>query len=121
MLHKLLHTALFLLTVLCAHADGYMLDTLVLKSLVASRALPQERVYLHFDNSGYYLGETMWFKAYCTGGNGMAIATPKSKVLYVELCAPEGYVVETKKYKLDEKRQIPLRVRTAQRIALRLL
>ena len=24
------------------------------------------------------------------------------KVLYVELCAPEGYVVETKKYKLDE-------------------
>ena len=25
---------------------------------------PQEKVYLHFDNTGYYLGETMWFAAY---------------------------------------------------------
>ena len=79
------------------------LDTLVLKSLATSCALPQERVYLHFDNSGYYLGETMWFKAYCVGGNGITVAAPQSKVLYVELCAPEGYVVETKKFKLDEK------------------
>lgn len=80
------------------------LDTLVLKSLATSCALPQERVYLHFDNSGYYLGETMWFKAYCVSGNGTNVAAaPQSKVLYVELCAPEGYVVETKKFKLDEK------------------
>ncbi|MBQ2367955.1 MAG: hypothetical protein II296_06505, partial [Bacteroidaceae bacterium] len=103
MLRKLLHTALLLLVALFAHADEKALDTLVIKSLVTSRALPQERVYLHFDNSGYYLGETMWFKAYCVGGNGMTVAAPQSKVLYVELCAPEGYVVETKKYKLDEK------------------
>jgi hypothetical protein len=45
----------------------------------------------------------MWFKAYCVGGNGTTIVAPQSKVLYVELCAPEGYVIETKKYKLDEK------------------
>ena len=61
-MNRILTTALFLLVAICASADGCMLDTLVLKSLVASRALPQERVYLHFDNSGYYLGETMWFK-----------------------------------------------------------
>ena len=103
MLRKLLHTALLLLVALFAHADEKALDTLVIKSLVTSRALPQERVYLHFDNSGYYLGETMWFKAYCVSGNGATVAAPQSKVLYVELCAPEGYVVETKKYKLDEK------------------
>ncbi|MBE6302593.1 MAG: hypothetical protein E7089_01495 [Bacteroidales bacterium] len=100
---KLLHTALLLLVALFSYADEKSLDTLVLKSLVTSRVLPQERVYLHFDNSGYYLGETMWFKAYCVGGNGTTIAAPQSKVLYVELCAPEGYVVETKKFKLDEK------------------
>ena len=100
---KLLHTALLLLVALFSYADEKSLDTLVLKSLVTSCALPQERVYLHFDNSGYYLGETMWFKAYCVGGNGTTIAAPQSKVLYVELCAPEGYVVETKKFKLDEK------------------
>ena len=101
--HKLLYTALLLLVALFSYADEKSLDTLVLKSIVASRALPQERVYLHFDNSGYYLGETMWFKAYCVSGNGATIAAPQSKVLYVELCAPEGYVIETKKFKLDEK------------------
>ena len=25
---------------------------------------PQEKVYLHFDNTGYFLGDTIWFKAY---------------------------------------------------------
>ena len=104
MLRKITYTALLLLVALFAHADENSLDTLVLKSIIASRALPQERVYLHFDNSGYYLGETMWFKAYCVSGNGTNVAAaPQSKVLYVELCAPEGYVVETKKFKLDEK------------------
>ena len=103
MLRRIIHTALLLTMAIFAYADEKSLDTLVLKSLVTSRALPQERVYLHFDNSGYYLGETMWFKAYCAGGNGASVAAPQSKVLYVELCAPEGYVVETKKFKLDEK------------------
>ena len=27
-------------------------------------AVPQEKVYLHFDNTGYFANETMWFKAY---------------------------------------------------------
>ena len=27
---------------------------------------PQEKVYLHFDNTGYFKGERMWFKAYVT-------------------------------------------------------
>ena len=96
------------------------LDTLAMRAIMVNNLFPQERVYLHFDNTAYYLGETMWFKAYVTEGVKDTPST-LSKVLYVELCAPEGYVVETKKYKLDEKRQIPLRVRTAQRIALRLL
>ncbi|MBR5511741.1 MAG: SEL1-like repeat protein [Bacteroidaceae bacterium] len=77
------------------------LDTLAMRAIMVNQLFPQERVYLHFDNTAYYLGETMWFKAYTTSG----IADnerPISKVLYVELCAPEGYVVETKKYKLDE-------------------
>ena len=68
MLRKLLHTALLLLVTLFSYADEKSLDTLVLKSIIASRALPPERVYLHFDNTAYYLGETMWFKAYVTSG-----------------------------------------------------
>ena len=71
------------------------------RALVVGRSLPQERVYLQFDNNGYYLGETMWFKAHVTSGNNDKPST-MSKVLYVELVAPEGYVVHTNKYKLDD-------------------
>ena len=28
-----------------------------------SRYYPQEKVYLHLDNTGYFKGETIWFKA----------------------------------------------------------
>ncbi|MBR5277116.1 MAG: hypothetical protein IKU35_08290 [Bacteroidaceae bacterium] len=33
---------------------------------MVNQLFPQERAYLHFDNTAYYLGETMWFKAYTT-------------------------------------------------------
>lgn len=76
-------------------------DEAAKRALQVGRVMQQERVFLHFDNSAYYLGETMWFKAYVSYGTNDRITTP-SKVLYVELVAPEGYVVETKKYKIDE-------------------
>lgn len=60
---------------------------------------PQEKVYLHFDNTGYYLGETIWFKAYVVSAPQLR-PTEMSKVLYVELLTPEGRVVETKKLKI---------------------
>ena len=31
-----------------------------------NQVLSQEKVYLHFDNTGYFEGETIWFKAYLT-------------------------------------------------------
>lgn len=71
------------------------------KALIIGRTLQQEHVYLQFDNTVYYLGETIWFKAYTTYSN-RDYNSNLSKVLYVELVAPEGYVVETKKYKLDD-------------------
>ena len=60
---------------------------------------PQEKVYLHFDNTGYYLGETIWFKAYVVSAPQLR-PTEMSKVLYVELLTPEGRVVETKTLKI---------------------
>ena len=99
---KLQYTLFFLLlcTVAALRAQS-PLDTLAMRAIMVNQLFPQERVYLHFDNSAYYLGETMWFKAYVTCGLSDE-EKPQSRVLYVELCAPEGYVVETKKYKLDE-------------------
>ena len=64
---------------------------------------PQEKVYLHFDNTGYYLGETMWFAAYVATAPQLR-PTEMSKVLYVELLTPEGRIVETKKLKIEEGR-----------------
>ena len=29
-----------------------------------NREYPQEKVYLHMDNRCYYIGDTIWFKAY---------------------------------------------------------
>ena len=108
--HKLLYTLTLLLTMTATTFAQSPLDTLAMRAIMVNQLFPQERVYLHFDNTAYYLGETMWFKAYTTSGLADN-EKPQSRVLYVELCAPEGYVVETKKYKLDEKRQIPRRIR----------
>ena len=29
-----------------------------------AQGFPQERVYLHFDNTSYFKGEQIWYKAY---------------------------------------------------------
>ena len=94
MLRKLLHITILLFMAAAIHAQS-PLDTLAMRAIMVNQLFPQERVYLHFDNSAYYLGETMWFKAYVTSGL-TDDEKPQSRVLYVELCAPEGYVVETK-------------------------
>ena len=77
------------------------LDNLIVRTAVKQSLFPEERVYLHFDNSAYYLGESIWFKAYVMSGVD-GIATEMSRVLYVELIAPEGYVVRTNKYRIGE-------------------
>lgn len=61
-----------------------------------AQTMPQEKVYLHFDNTGYFKGETIWFKGYVVrADNGRP--TDMSAVLYVELVNPTGDVVETRK------------------------
>lgn len=69
-----------------------------------NRTVPQEKVYMHFDNTGYFEGETIWFKAYVIRtDNGMP--TDLSRVLYVELLNPSGDVLKTGKYYIDQKGQ----------------
>jgi hypothetical protein len=65
-----------------------------------NRLYPQEKVYLHFDNTGYYLDETIWFKAYIVNASSLRPDT-LSRVLYVELLNPLGKVLETKKLKIE--------------------
>lgn len=61
-----------------------------------AQAMPQEKVYLHFDNTGYFMGETIWFKGYVLRAD-TGKPTDMSAVLYVELVNPTGDVVVTRK------------------------
>ena len=57
---------------------------------------PQEKVYLHLDNTGYFKGETIWFKAYVKRCDTDR-RTDLSKVLYVELLNSAGDIMERRK------------------------
>ena len=57
---------------------------------------PSEKVYLHIDNTGYFEGETIWFKAYVIRTD-TEDRTDLSRILYVELLDPTGEVVERRK------------------------
>lgn len=65
-----------------------------------NRVFPQEKVYLHLDNSGYFMGESIYYKAYVVRPDSLCF-TNLSRVLYVELIDPFGETVETQKLKLD--------------------
>ena len=65
-----------------------------------SKAFPMERVYLHFDNTSYYKGEDIWYKAYVVSDDHFN-RTQLSRILYVELLNPIGYPVETHKLKVE--------------------
>lgn len=73
----------------------------VKKAMHFGEAYPQEKVYLHIDNTGYFKGETIWFKAYVIRTD-LEERTNLSKVLYVELLNPSGDVVERRKLFLDK-------------------
>jgi len=64
-----------------------------------SQYLPQEKVYVHMDNTDYFLGESIWFKCYVTNSE-LNKPSDVSKILYVELLSPNGDVVISNKYKI---------------------
>ena len=55
--------------------------------------IPQEKVYLHMDNTCYFLGDTLWFAAY-TRTTHNDRPSQLSGTLYVELYNQDGYLVE---------------------------
>ena len=63
--------------------------------------VPQEKVYLHFDNTGYFKGEKMWFKGYVVRTD-TGQPTDMSSVLYAELVDPSGEVIQKRKLYIDK-------------------
>lgn len=66
----------------------------------SNSVVPQEKVYLHLDNTGYFMGETIWFKAYMIRSDNGRLGSV-SRVLYVDLVNPSGDVVATRKLKVE--------------------
>ena len=99
-----LYIILLALSVSMLHAQSGVkkgnLLTYLQKAMNFNKVVPQEKVYLHFDNVGYFENETLWFKAYVVRTD-IGRATDLSKVLYVELLNPTGDVVKLRKYPID--------------------
>ena len=57
-----------------------------------NKTYPQEKVYLHMDNRSYFIGDTIWFKAYVMNATTLH-PTQMSGVLYVELLNELGVEV----------------------------
>ena len=56
-------------------------------------AVPQEKVFVHMDNTCYFLGDTIWYAAY-TRRTDKDVPSNVSRVLYAELYNQDGYLVE---------------------------
>ena len=100
---RLLHILLLTFAVSSLYAQSEETNRILSylqKAMNFNKVVPQEKVYLHFDNMGYFENETLWFKAYVTRtDNGHP--SDLSKVLYVELLNPTGDVLQTLKYPID--------------------
>ena len=102
-MHRLLHILFLVLFTLSIHAQSEetaRILSYLQKAMNFNKVVPQEKVYLHFDNMGYFENETLWFKAYVTRTYD-GHASDLSKVLYVELLNPMGDVIKTRKYPID--------------------
>ena len=60
---------------------------------------PQEKVYLEFDNTAYFQGENIWYKAFVT--NATTLERAPSGVLYVDFLSPEGKLIQQRKLKVE--------------------
>lgn len=62
---------------------------------------PREKVHLHFDNTSYYVGDTIWFKAYVTLAEKQTFSLI-SRPLYVELVDQTGHIADKQIIKLTQ-------------------
>ena len=61
---------------------------------------PREKVYVHFDNLGYLMGDTIWYKAYVVRASSLK-PTNLSRILYIELLNADGQMITQNIHKLD--------------------
>lgn len=102
------HSSLFFLLIISllisskqyAQNKADTIDALPKRINLFATNYPQEKVYLHFDNTSYYQGENIWFKAYIVRADRHSLSEI-SKILYVDFISAEGNVQETQKLKIE--------------------
>lgn len=71
--------------------DNDFIAQLKKKVSAYNEALPEDRVYLHFDKPFYEPGDDIWFSAYVRDGQTLKPSS-KSDIVHVELLNPKGGV-----------------------------
>ena len=92
---------LFFLLPILAFAEESALEMLSQRQAAFGQTIPQEKVFIHMDNTSYQLGDTIWFSAY-TRRTDTDKPSDVSGVLYVELYGQEGYMIERKLIQMEE-------------------
>ena len=72
-------------------ADG--IDDIRQTLMTSAVQQAQEKVFVHTDNQCYFVGDTLWYKAYVVRADNFK-PTDMSRLLYVELLSPDGMLVE---------------------------
>ncbi len=85
---------------LTVQADG--LDDIRQTLQRSSTSRVQEKVFVHTDNSCYFVGDTLWYKAYVVRADNLR-PTNLSRILYVELLTPDGLLVERQNIVVSSK------------------
>lgn len=98
MLSCLLCMMLSMLSLTTAKADA--LDSL--QTLLQTKMQVQEKVYVQTDNNCYFVGDTLWYKAFVLRADNNK-PTNMSKLLYVELLSSDGVVVERQRIVVSNK------------------
>ena len=83
--------------------DSTGLLPLVTRLRLFGERIPQEKVFVHMDNTCYFLGDTIWFSAY-TRQTNTDRPSKISRVLYAELWNHDGYLVERKIVEMKQGR-----------------
>ena len=87
---RALYVLLLLASCLCSMAQSTLED--VKHRLLNSPV--QEKVYLHIDNTCYFKGDTIWYKAYVVRADSLTY-TDISRITYVELLKTGAYALPT--------------------------
>lgn len=98
----LLKVVFLSLPILCV-AQESDLEKLTQRLQAFGQNIPQEKVFVHMDNTCYFQGDTIWFTAY-TRQTNTDKPSVVSGVLYVELLNHDGYLVERKLIEMNNGR-----------------